>query len=123
MTSPLTFYERVDKALKDRALGTAMSRATTTLMAGRRRGFEGFTDAEDVRDHARAVRAHTIARLGDYLRQFETAVTARGGHVHWAATAEEAVRIVAEIARQHDCKTAVKSKSMVSEEIELNEAL
>ena len=123
MTSRATFYERVDNALKDRALGAAMSRATTTLMAGRRRGFDGFTHADEVRDHARAIRAHTVARLGDYLRQFETAVTAHGGHVHWAETAEQAVAIVAGIARQHGCRSAVKSKSMVSEEIELNDAL
>src|SRR5690242_276975 len=123
MTSPANFYQRVDEALKDRALGAAMSRATTTLMAGRRRGFEGFTHADEVRDHARAIRAHTIARLGDYLRQFEAAVTARGGQVHWAETAEQAVEIVARIAHQHGCRTAVKSKSMVSEEIELNDAL
>ena len=123
MKSPATFYERVDAALKDRALGAAMSRATTTLMAGRRRGFDGFTHAEEVRDHARAIRAHTVARLGDYLRQFEAAVTARGGHVHWAETAEQAEAIVAGIAREHGCRTAVKSKSMVSEEIELNDAL
>src|SRR3954465_6129597 len=55
MTSPATFYDRVDKALKDRALGAAMARATTTLMAGRRRGFDGFANAEEVRDHARAI--------------------------------------------------------------------
>jgi L-lactate dehydrogenase complex protein LldF len=120
---PLTFHARVDLALKDRALGAAMSRATTTLMAGRRRGFDGFAHAEEVRDHARAIRAHTVARLGDYLRQFEAAVTARGGHVHWAETAEQAVAIVAGIAKQHGCRAAVKSKSMVSEEIELNDAL
>jgi len=64
-----------------------------------------------------------VARLGDYLRQFEAAVTARGGHVHWAETAEQAVAIVAGIAQEHGCRTAVKSKSMVSEEIELNDAL
>src|SRR6478672_6202010 len=108
---PLTFHARVDLALKDRALGAAMSRATTTLMAGRRRGFDGFAHADAVRDHARAIRAHTVARLGDYLRQFEAAVTARGGHVHWAETAEQAVAIVADIARQHDVRSAVKSKS------------
>src|SRR5580765_8450469 len=122
-TSPANFYQRVDAALKDRALGAAMSRATTTLMAGRRRGFDGFAHADEVRDHARAIRAHTVARLGDYLRQFEAAVTARGGHVHWAETAEQAVAIVAGIAQQHSCRSAVKSKSMVSEEIELNDAL
>ena len=82
-----------------------------------------FPEADAVRDHARRIRAHTIGKLGHYLRQFETAVHARGGHVHWAETAEQAVAIVADIARQHAVRAAVKSKSMVSEEIDLNAAL
>ena len=55
-------------------------------------------------------------------REFD-ARRARGGHVHSAATAEEAVRIVVDIAAEHGVKTVVKGKSMVSEEIELNDAL
>src|SRR5436305_506485 len=47
----------------------------------------------------------------------------RGGHVHWAETAEDARRIVVSIARQAGCRHAVKSKSMTSEEIHLNPAL
>ena len=122
-TEPANFHTRVDRALKDRLLGAAMARATTKLVAARQVGMAAFPDADAVRDHARAIRAHTIARLGDYLRQFEAAVTARGGHVHWAETAEQAVALVADIAREHGARTAVKSKSMVSEEIDLNDAL
>jgi L-lactate dehydrogenase complex protein LldF len=122
-TAPATFHRRVELALKDRALHAAVSRATGRLVAARQAGIGGFPEADAVRDQARAIRAHTIARLDHYLRQFEAAVTARGGHVHWAATAEEAVGIVARIAREHGVRTAVKSKSMVSEEIELNPAL
>ena len=70
------------------------------------------------------IRAHTIgAASSTTLRQFEAAVHARGGHVHWAETAGQAVAIVVDIARQHGVRPAVKSKSMVSEEIELNAAL
>jgi L-lactate dehydrogenase complex protein LldF len=118
-----TFYTRVDDALKNKALGAAMDSATKRLVAGRQAGMAAFPEAETVRDHARAIRAHTIGQLGGYLRQFEAAVRARGGHVHWAQTAEQAVAIVADIARQHDVRRAVKSKSMVSEEIDLNAAL
>ncbi|MEX2598699.1 MAG: LutB/LldF family L-lactate oxidation iron-sulfur protein, partial [Dehalococcoidia bacterium] len=46
-----------------------------------------------------------------------------GGHVHFADNAEQANRIVLDIAKQHDVKTVIKSKSMVSEEIEVNHAL
>ena len=122
-TAPATFHGRVDLALKDRALHAAMARATGRLVAARDAGMAAFNHAEQVRDHARAIRAHTIARLDDYLRRFEASVQSRGGHVHWAATAEDAVGIVADIARRHGVRTAVKSKSMVSEEIELNAAL
>jgi L-lactate dehydrogenase complex protein LldF len=124
MTSaPLNFYVRVDLALKDHALGAAMDRATKKLVSSREAGMAAFPEADAVRDHARRIRAHTVGQLGQYLRQFETAVHARGGHVHWAETAEQAVAIVADIARQHDVRSAVKSKSMVSEEIDLNAAL
>src|SRR5436305_13790767 len=47
----------------------------------------------------------------------------RGGHVHWAETAEDARRIVVAIARESGCRKAVKSKSMTSEEVHLNPAL
>src|SRR5262249_18389648 len=55
--------------------------------------------------------------------QLEASIHKRGGHVHWAATAEDARRIVVEIARQTNARRAVKSKSMTTEEIHLNPAL
>ncbi len=122
-TAPANFYKRVDRALKDPAMRAAMKRATARLVSSRDVGFGGFPQADQIRDHARAIRAHTITRLDYYLARFEEAVHARGGHVHWAATASDAVSIVADISRQYGAKTAVKSKSMVSEEIELNAAL
>lgn len=121
--SAATFHRRVELALEDRALHAAMANATSRLVSARRAGMAAFEHAEATRDHARAIRAHTISRLDDYLRQFEAAVVARGGHVHWARTAEDAVAIVADIARQHGVGKAVKSKSMVSEEVELNRGL
>lgn len=122
-TAPANFYKRVDRALKDPAMRAAMMRATTRLVSSRAVGIGGLPQADQIRDHARAIRAHTITRLDYYLAQFEEAVRTRGGHVHWAATASDAVAIVADIARHYGAKMAVKSKSMVSEEIELNAAL
>src|SRR5205823_4382648 len=66
---------------------------------------------------------HTLAHLDQYLEQLEASVHKLGGHVHWAASAEDARRIVVDIARQAQCRRAVKSKSMTSEEIHLNPAL
>jgi L-lactate dehydrogenase complex protein LldF len=122
-TAPANFYTRVDRALKDPAMRAATKRATTRLVSSREIGIGAFPNADRIRDHARAIRAHTVARLDYYLARFDEAVRARGGQVHWAATASDAVSIVTDIARQHGAKTAVKSKSMVSEEIELNPAL
>ena len=122
-TAPANFYKRVDRALKDPAMRAAMMRATTRLVSSRAVGIGGLPQADQIRDHARAIRAHTITRLDYYLAQFEEAVRTREGHVHWAATASDAVSIVADIARHYGAKMAVKSKSMVSEEIELNAAL
>ena len=76
-----------------------------------------------MRDRARAVRADVIAHLDRYLDEFAASVERRGGHVHWADTADDARRIVAEIATARGVRHVVKSKSMVSEELELNGAL
>jgi L-lactate dehydrogenase complex protein LldF len=76
-----------------------------------------------LRDHAKQIKEHTLAHLDRYLEQLESAVLQRGGHVHWAATAEDARRIVVDIARQSGCKRVVKSKSMTTEEVHLNPAL
>src|SRR5213076_644275 len=61
--------------------------------------------------------------LEHHLVQLEAAITAAGGTVHWARDAAEANRIVADIAKAHDAEEVVKVKSMVTQEIGLNEAL
>src|SRR5213078_3292616 len=96
---------------------------TSTLLAGNRRGFAALADSSDLRDHAKRIKEHTLAHLDMYLEQLEASVQKLGGKVHWATTAEDARRIVVEIARSANCKHAVKSKSMTSEEIHLNPAL
>src|SRR5258705_4441586 len=58
-----------------------------------------------------------------YIEEFERNASARGATVHWAETREDVNRIVCEIARRHGVKKVVKSKSMVSEECALNDAL
>lgn len=78
---------------------------------------------EELRRAGHNARLHAISHLDAYLEQLEARVTAAGGHVHWARDAEEARRIVLEIAHAHDVKLAVKSKSMATEEIGLNHAL
>lgn len=122
-TSTITFYERVEEALHDRQLQTALNISTARFTAGRKNALAALPEAEALRDHARRIRAHTIAHLDRYLAQFADAVEQAGGQIHWAETAEEANQVVADLARSRGVKTAVKSKSMVSEELHLNAAL
>ncbi|MFZ5829560.1 MAG: lactate utilization protein B [Planctomycetota bacterium] len=78
---------------------------------------------EHWRDQAHAVKRYAIANLDRLLVEFERNMTAKGAIVLWAADAAEANRLVVRIAREHDVKSVVKSKSMVTEEMELNHVL
>jgi L-lactate dehydrogenase complex protein LldF len=117
------FAGAVGQALADPPLQAALARLTSTLLAANRRGYAAMTDIDRLRDHAKRIKEHTLAHLDRYLEQLEQSVLRLGGHVRWAADADEARRIVSGIARQAGCKRAVKSKSMTSEEIHLNAVL
>src|SRR3989442_4957781 len=111
------FMGAAAQALADPPLQAALIRLTGTLMAGNRRGYAALADSDQLRDHAKRIKEHTLANLDKYLEQLEGSVQAAGGKVHWAATAEEAQQVVLRIAAAAGCKRAVKSKSMTSEEI------
>lgn len=81
------------------------------------------TDWAALQERGRAIKAHTIANLDVYLRMAEENVRKAGGKVFFARDSEEATRYVTELAKAKAVKTVVKSKSMVSEEMGLNEAL
>lgn len=87
------------------------------------RGKGQFSNLELARDWANAIKRQTIQQLDTYLCEFERNFTKRGGKVIWAQTPEEAVEAIKAICMNYGAKTVVKSKSMVTEEIHLNEAL
>jgi L-lactate dehydrogenase complex protein LldF len=78
---------------------------------------------QDLRDRAQAVKADVLTNLADHLESFERMATAQGTQVHWASSADQANAIITGIAKTSNARLAVKSKSMVSEEIGLNDAL
>jgi len=117
------FPGAVRQALADPPLQAALVRLTGTLLAGNRRGYAALPDSDRLRDHAKRVKEHTLAHLDRYLEQLEASVQRLGGHVHWAADAAEARRIITEIAQKSGCRHVVKSKSMTTEEVHLNPAL
>jgi L-lactate dehydrogenase complex protein LldF len=117
------FLGASNQALEDPTLQAALVRLTGTLMAANRRGYAALPDSDKLRDHAKRIKEYTLAHLDCYLEQLETSVLRLGGQVHWAADAAAARTIIVDIARHADCKRAVKSKSMTSEEVHLNPAL
>jgi L-lactate dehydrogenase complex protein LldF len=122
-TQELSFYNRVERALHDESLQTALGRATARFVGNRAGAFSALSAPDALRDQARAIRASALSRLDVLLERLEANVTARGGTVCWAADGEEARRYIAELARSRGVQTIVKSKSMAAEEIHLNEAL
>ncbi|MCE5303662.1 MAG: lactate utilization protein [Planctomycetaceae bacterium] len=78
---------------------------------------------QDWREAAHQVKTFAVANLDKLLVEFEQKITARGATVLWAKDAAEANQHVLDIARRHHVKSVVKSKSMVSEEMELNHVL
>ncbi|MBC7721553.1 MAG: iron-sulfur cluster-binding protein [Pedobacter sp.] len=83
-------------------------------------GKQQFGNVMGAREHAKNTKWRAIENLDAYLEQFETLITSRGAKVLWAETAEQALEQIGKICKEKHCKTLVKSKSMVTEEIHLN---
>ena len=82
-----------------------------------------FDNVNLARERAKNTKWRAIETLDQQLQEFELHFTKRGGKVIWAENGEQAIEEILNICRQKNCKTVVKSKSMVTEEIHLNDAL
>jgi L-lactate dehydrogenase complex protein LldF len=121
---PATAWEqRVAAALGDVRLRDNVARSTTRFAAQRLAALAQLEDAAALRARGRAIRADAIARLDELHAELRRRIEARGGHVHLAADPDAVTRTVLAIARAHGARRIVKSKSMVSEEVALNDAL
>jgi L-lactate dehydrogenase complex protein LldF len=89
----------------------------------RDRMAQALPEWEDLREAASQIKKHTITHLADYLEQFEQNAINNGVCVHWAKDAKEYNNIVYDILQSHSVKKVVKSKSMLTEECQLNENL
>ncbi len=121
-TAPLTFARRAEAALDDSTLQSALERAREGIVAKTARAMVE-PDYQAWRIEGERVREEALAHLDELLEQFERNAAAAGAQVHFAADAASARRTVAQIARESGCETAIKSKSMLTEEIELNRKL
>jgi L-lactate dehydrogenase complex protein LldF len=86
-------------------------------------GKSQFTDVNITRERAKNIKWEAIEHLDKYLIEFEQKITAKGATVIWANDTAEALEAIGKICKERNCKTLVKSKSMVTEEIHLNDFL
>ncbi|HYL97520.1 MAG TPA: LutB/LldF family L-lactate oxidation iron-sulfur protein [Blastocatellia bacterium] len=119
-----TFVANYREALANPQLQRALTNATTRFTLGRQMAVDGVgAEWEPLREQARAIKAHTIVNLDHYLEEFSKRIEELGGSVFWAQDSKEANAYITGLARQNGVTLAVKSKSMMTEEIELNRAL
>ena len=83
-------------------------------------GKQQFTDVMQVRERAKNRKWEAIEHLDQYLLEFEKKISAKGAKVIWAENSDQALDAIGNICKERNCKTLVKSKSMVTEEIHLN---
>lgn len=117
-----TFTERAEVHLGTPGVA-AVNTGARRLAAMRQAAVDEYPQMDAMRDRARSIRLHTLQNLGRYLEQLAERVADLGGHVFWANDGDEVGKYVADVARERGAKAIVKSKSMVTEEIELNDML
>jgi L-lactate dehydrogenase complex protein LldF len=122
ITSP-AFKQNAVAALADVQLQKALGNVRSGFIDKRRSAIDALPEFDALRDNARDIKDHTLAHLDLYLDAYEKKVVGSGGHVHWAETAADARNIILDICRKAGAKTVTKGKSMITEEIGLNEFL
>jgi L-lactate dehydrogenase complex protein LldF len=113
------FHQISVKAAGDESLKSAVMNAVWKQYTARQINLATLPDADKLRTLAGEIKQHTLDYLDYYLEQLKNSVERNGGRVHFASTGEDATRIILDIAKQAGCSRVIKSKSMVSEEIEL----
>lgn len=117
------FKARASMKLADARLQKNLKKLSDKFVTARAAAVAELDDFEATRNAAVERRNRALAQLDVWLDAFERNATARGATVLYAETHEEAARLIVEIGKKHGAQKAIKSKSMVSEEIGLNQAL
>lgn len=121
-TSP-DFKKNAARALGDAQLQKALGNVKQGFIDKREKATQKLPEFEALRDSARDIKNHTLQHLDLYLEAYEQKVRASGGHVHFARHAEEARDIILSICKEAGARTVTKGKSMIAEEIGINEHL
>lgn len=121
-TSHLPYKTLIRRQVEDAGMQTAIANAQDTITTHRQKVLDELGDTESWRDRAAQLRKYVLENLDALLYQLSENVTLHGGHIFFAKTKEEATDYILAVARQKEAKTVVKAKSMVTEEIGLNDA-
>ena len=115
-----SFQKAAHTALSNSQLRQNVRNATDIIQAKRNNMTGELPDWQDLRTAGHAIKTHTLNYLDHYLEQFEDHVVRAGGHVHWAADADEANAIIGKIIADRAGKEVIKVKTMTSNETRLN---
>jgi L-lactate dehydrogenase complex protein LldF len=122
-SSPLHTKELIKDALLNNDLRKAVDKATDSSMLSRRNVVDQIPYWEDLRTKVHSIKKDVIENLDKYLTQFEENCLKNNITVHWAKNSDEARNIILGLAKQNNVKKVVKSKSLTTEEIHLNDFL
>ena len=117
------FKKNAARAVGDEQLRQALAKAQDGFVGKRAQVVEMLPEFEQLREQGKTIGDHVLANLDYYLERYEAATHKHGGQVHWAETPKDAQNIVRDICKRVGARLVIKGKSMISEEIALNEAL
>ncbi|MCA0404947.1 MAG: iron-sulfur cluster-binding protein [Proteobacteria bacterium] len=117
------FKRNAEKVIADGTVVKNLKAVRQNFIDKRVKAAQGLPEFEALRENAKEIKNHTLAHLDLYLERYEAKVKEAGGHVHFAVDAAEARKIALEICRKVGAKTVTKGKSMITEEVGLNEFL
>ena len=117
------FKARAHESLRNPQLQSNLKKFQGKFVPLRRKSLVELDDFEATREAARTIRQRALDALDVWLEEFERKAEASGATVLWAETGADINRLVLAIAAQHDVKKIIKSKSMVSEESALDQAI
>jgi L-lactate dehydrogenase complex protein LldF len=120
---PQKYRELAAKAVQDKQLHRALAKMRDKVGRNAVNLYNQLSPGHDPRQDAKAVRRKVVDNLDVVLETLTANIRARGGQVHLAETGEDAVEYCLSVAKRHEVARVVKGKSMLSEEIHLNDAL
>ena len=123
MTFVSQFMKRARVMTDDLRHRQIIRTALTHYEIARDRREASFQSWESARQAAAETKWEAINHLDKYLEEFASKIEARGTKVHWASTGTQAGEIILQIVREKQARSVIKSKSMTSEEVHLNDAL